>query len=76
MTECKLGITSNWLIKTQEEQILQDEYDQILEKVNARTKRSMALHIKSLRYTLNKQEFQDSICLTYDWRIPNAPSYC
>ena len=35
-----------------------------------------ALPIKSLGYTLNKREFQDSICLRHDWRIPNTPSYC
>ena len=35
-----------------------------------------ALPIKSLGYTLNKRDFQDSICLRYDWRIPNTPSYC
>ena len=35
-----------------------------------------ALPIKSLGYTLNKLEFQDSICLKYHWRIPNTPSCC
>ena len=54
-------------IKAQKERILQDEYNQILEEVDVRTKRSMALArekgsgswltalpIKSLGYTLNK----------------------
>ena len=27
-------------------------------------------------YVLNKQEFRDSICLRYGWRIPNTPAYC
>ena len=35
-----------------------------------------ALPIKSLGYTLNKQEFRDSVCLRYGWNIPNTPSYC
>ena len=35
-----------------------------------------ALPLQSLGYTLNKQEFRDSICLRYGWRIPNTPSYC
>ena len=75
--------------KAQKEWILQDEYNLLLEDVDVRTKRSMALArekgsgswltalpIKSLGCTLNKREFQDSICLRYDWRIPNTPSYC
>ena len=77
------------LVKAQKEGILQDEYNLLLEEVVVRTKRSMALArekgsgswltalpIKSLGYTSNKREFQDSICLRYDWRIPNKPSYC
>ena len=35
-----------------------------------------ALPIQKLGYTLNKQEFRDSICLRYGWNIPNTPSYC
>ena len=35
-----------------------------------------ALPIKSLGYTLNKQEFRDSVCLRYGWQIPNTPTYC
>ena len=61
----------------------------LLGEVDVRIKRSMALArekgsgswltalpIKSSGYTSNKQEFQDSICLKYDWRIPNTPIYC
>ena len=85
MTEYKLRITS----KAEKERILQDEYNLLLEEVDVRSKRSMAharekgsrswltaLPIKSLGYTLNKREFQNSIFLRYDWRIPNKPSYC
>ena len=35
-----------------------------------------SLPIQSLGYTLNKQEFRDSVCLRYGWNIPNTPSYC
>ena len=35
-----------------------------------------ALPLQSLGYTLNKQEFRDSICLRYGWRIPNTPFHC
>ena len=31
---------------------------------------------KSLGFSLNKQEFRDSICLRYGWRVPNTPSHC
>lgn len=77
------------LVKARNEQILQDEHNQLLEEVDVKTKRSMALarekgsgswltalRIKSLGYTLNKREFLDSICLRYDWRIPNTTSHC
>ena len=35
-----------------------------------------ALPIQSIGYTLNKQEFRDSVCLRYGWNIPNTPSFC
>ena len=31
---------------------------------------------KSLGFALSKQEFRDSICLRYGWRVPNTPSHC
>ena len=31
---------------------------------------------KPLGFIFNKQEFRDSICLRYGWRIPNTPSLC
>ena len=36
----------------------------------------IALPIQSLGYSLNKQEFQDSVCLRYGWNIINAPNHC
>ena len=35
-----------------------------------------ALPITSLGYVLNKQDFRDSLCLRYGWKIPNIPSIC
>ena len=35
-----------------------------------------AIPIKSMGFTLNKQEFRDSVCLRYGWRVPNTPSHC
>ena len=35
-----------------------------------------ALPLQRFGYVLNKQEFRDAICLRYEWRIPNTPSYC
>ena len=35
-----------------------------------------ALPIKSLGYSLNKQEFRDAICLRYGWPVKDAPRYC
>ena len=31
---------------------------------------------KSLGFALNKQQFRDSVCLRYGWRVPNTPSHC
>ena len=35
-----------------------------------------ALPIQALGYVLNKQEFRDSLCLRYGWRIPKTAQYC
>ena len=35
-----------------------------------------ALPIQSLRYSLNKREFRDSVSLRYCWNIVKTPSYC
>ena len=34
------------------------------------------LPLQSLGYVLNKQEFRDSLCLRYGWKIPNTPQFC
>ena len=36
----------------------------------------IALPIQAMGYVLNKQEFKDSLCLRYGWKIPNTPLYC
>ena len=35
-----------------------------------------ALPLKKLGYVINKQEFQDAVCLRYGWHIPETPAYC
>ena len=77
------------IIVKEKERQLQQALDGILESADEKTKRALALAqekgagswltalpIKSLGYVLNKQEFRDSICLRYDWKVPNTPSFC
>ncbi len=77
------------LRKGQKEDRLKDELKEISNLVNNKMKRNLelaqekgsgawlsALPIQSCGYTLNKQEFRDSVCLRYGWTIPNTPSYC
>ena len=77
------------LVKAQKDMKLKEEYIEIVTIVDEKTKRSLALAqekgagswltalpVKSVGYTLNKQEFRDSICLRYGWNVPNTPSYC
>ena len=35
-----------------------------------------ALPLKSIGYALNKQEFRDSLCLRYGWKINGTPNFC
>ena len=68
---------------------MENEYKDIYNKLDVKAKRVLelarengsgawlnALPIQSLGYTLNKQEFRDSVCLRYGWQIPNTPSFC
>ena len=76
-------------VKAEKERDLKNELQQIKESVDNKMQRILelsqekgsgawlsALPIQSLGYTLNKQEFRDSVCLRYGWNIPNTPSYC
>ena len=76
-------------VKKQKEDRLKEELNLIMGIVDGKMKRVLelaqdkgagawltALPIQSLGYTLNKQEFSDSVCLRYGWPIPNTPSYC
>jgi hypothetical protein len=67
----------------------EEQYKCLCDKVNSRTKRAImlsrekgasawltALPLKSLSYTLNKQEFRDSIALRYSWPINGIPKLC
>ena len=76
-------------MKTFKEDGLREELDDILTHCTEDMKRNIllaqekgagswltALPIKALGYTLNKQEFKDSIHLRYGWKIPNTPNFC
>ena len=76
-------------VKDRKEQKLKEECTTILESLDDKMKRILelaqekgcgawltALPIQALGYTLNKQEFRDSVCLRYGWRVPNTPAYC
>ncbi len=75
-------------VSTKEEE-WKEKYNNLMERVGAKEKRMIelakekgagawlsALPIKALGYVLNQQEFRDSVCLRYGWRIPNTPAYC
>ena len=76
-------------VKAEKESRLKNELQQIYDSVDSKMRRTLelsqekgsgawliALPIQSLGYTLNRQEFRDSVCLRYGWNIPNTPSYC
>ena len=76
-------------VKVRKEERLSRELEEIMEMVDNKTRRVLelsqekgsgawltSLPIQSLGYTLNKQEFRDSVCLRYGWNIPSTPSYC
>ena len=73
--------------KVEKEKILNEDFTVIKYLVSSDLKRSLelavekgsgswlgALPLQSLGYVLNKQEFRDSICLRYGWKIANTPS--
>jgi len=77
------------LLKAEKETNLKNEMKEIAEEMDGNTKRCFmlaqekgagswltVLPIHSLGYTLNKEEFLDSIRLRYGWLIPNIPSFC
>ena len=76
-------------MKGEKDKRLEEEMKYIIEAIDNKTKRNIELAqekgagawlttipVKSLGFTLNKQEFRDSICLRYGWRVPNTPTYC
>ena len=77
------------VVKAEREAEWKEEHQQIYELIDEKLRRTLdlaqekgsgawltALPIQSLGYTLNKQEFRDSVCLRYGWNIPNTPSFC
>ena len=76
-------------IKQEKEMQLKNKCDELLTMMSEREKRQIELAqekgagawlsaspVKALGYVLNKQEFRDSVCLRYGWRIPDTPAYC
>ena len=76
-------------VKIQKDQEHLDLLREILDNADNKTKRILELAqekgagswltarpSKSLGFALNKQQFVDSICLRYGWRISNTPSHC
>ena len=76
-------------VKVRKTELQQESLREILDVADEKLKRILELSqekgvgswlttmpTKSLGFALNKQEFRDSICLRYGWRIPNTPSYC
>ena len=76
-------------IKLEKEQRLKEELENIMDVLDDKKKRILelarengagawlsALPIQALGYTLNKQEFKDSVCLRYGWQIPHTPNFC
>ncbi len=76
-------------LKQAKEDSLKQKYEEMLARVDKDTAKALtnaqekgagvwltALPLASLGYTLNKEEFRDSIRLRYGWHIPNIPAYC
>ena len=76
-------------LKSEKEKNLKQEMEEIAKEMDGNAKRCFeqaqetgvgawltVLPIQSLGYTLNKEEFLDSIRLRYGWQIPNVPSFC
>ena len=77
------------MIKKSKNSKLQAKYDAIAERCGTSSKRALlaarekgasswlnSLPLQKYGYTLNKEEFRDSICLRYSWWIPNTPITC
>ena len=76
-------------VETEKESVYKRKFVELCDSVDSQTKRAMhlaqekgasswltALPLKALSYTLNKQEFRDSIALRYSWGIGNIPRVC
>ena len=76
-------------VKGEKEKRFLQEFESIKAQVNDEMKTNLdlarekgsgtwltALPIQALGYTLNRQEFRDSLCLRYGWKIPNTPFHC
>ena len=73
----------------QKEERLQQEYNQIQEQLPALQKRALefaqekgasswlsCIPVQTAGYTLNKDEFRDSVSLRYGWKLKSIPKHC
>ena len=77
------------MIKNLKNSELQAKFNAIAERCGTSSKRALlaarekgasswlnTLPLQQYGYTLNKEEFRDSVCLRYSWWIPNTPITC
>ena len=76
-------------VKRAKEELLKSTFDLVYAESSTSMKRALdtarhkgasnwlsTLPIEWLGYSLNKQEFRDSLSLRYNWSIENVPKYC
>ena len=76
-------------VRAEKDEDQQAALENVINIVNDKMKRNIKLSqekgagswltaapVKSLGFSLNKQEFRDAICLRYGWRVPHTPSHC
>ncbi len=81
--------TTKQLLKVEKEKEHKQRFSEVSAMVSSQTKRAMTLArekgasswlttlpLRSLSYTLNKQEFRDSVALRYSWPIQDIPVVC
>ena len=77
------------LVKDKKEERISKEMKDIMTMLDEKSKRNFKLAqdngagswlnvppIYSLEYTLNKQQFRDSLRIRYGWPVPGTPTYC
>jgi len=76
-------------LKSAKEEHLATKFNEVLQLCDDGLKRNMILNkekgastwltvlpLKDHSFSLNKQEFRDSLCIRYGWNIPGMPHFC